>query len=176
MSNSLHFDATRCFNLLKKKETLRNQGIYIWKEPKGEYDELLSYKIILQQQLCYNRKDEYISLIEEFLKETAGKDGDRLAGRSGLFRWQFLILWRYMISDSEILEKEILEQGIQRLTSFYIDPKSREFGDLIEEIRDLCEFLTFDFEEIEEPEEIEEVEINPDEFRTSIEKIYFEIK
>jgi hypothetical protein len=167
MGNYINFDENRYFHLLKEEETLRNQGISLWNDPKGEYNELLSYKIILEQQLCCNRKDQYISLVEEYLKETAGKDGDDL---SDLFRWEFLILWRQIISDLEIFEKEIRDQGIQKLTTFYIDPKSREFFDLIYEIRDLCEVLTFN------PEDIDEFGIHSDEFRTSIEKIYFEIK
>jgi hypothetical protein len=167
-SNDFNFDKNQYFFLLKKRETLRNQDISLWNENYGEYEELLSYRAILEQQFCYNRKDEYIFLIEKYLEETTGKDGDDLSGLSGLFRWEFLILWRHMISDLEIFEQEIHDQGIQKLTNFYIDPKSREFSDLIDQIRDLCEILSC------YPEDT--YGINSDEFRTSIEKIYFQIK
>jgi len=36
---------------------------------------LLSYGVILENQIYYNRKVEYISLVEEYLRENAGEDG-----------------------------------------------------------------------------------------------------
>jgi hypothetical protein len=43
-----------------------------------------------------------------------------------------------------MLKKEILQQGIQKLATFCIDPKSTEFSALINQIVNSCEFLTFD--------------------------------
>jgi hypothetical protein len=101
-SNDFNFDENRYFHLLKKEESLRNQDIYPWNENYGEYEELLSYRAILEQQFCYNRKDQYIPLVEEYLKENAGEAG------AGLFRWEFSILWEYITSDLDILEKKNL--------------------------------------------------------------------
>jgi hypothetical protein len=42
---------------------------------------------------------------------------------------------------------EILEQGIQRLATFCIDPKSTEFSALINQIVGSCEILTFNSKE-----------------------------
>jgi hypothetical protein len=68
----------------------------------------------------------------------------------------------------EIFEKEVLKHGIKRLGSFSIDSKSTDFYDLIDIIKSNCEFVTFD------PEDSNG--INLDQFRDSIEKIFFKIQ
>ena len=68
----------------------------------------------------------------------------------------------------KILKKEILEQGIKRLATFSIEPKSTEFSVLINQIVGLCEFLTFHFED--------RYGITPDQSRDSIEKVFFKLQ
>jgi hypothetical protein len=68
--------------------------------------ELLSYQIVLENQIYYNRKAEYIFLVEEYLRENAGEAGARL------FVWEFSNIFRKDNKPLEILEKEILEEGI----------------------------------------------------------------
>jgi hypothetical protein len=115
------------FNYWKKKKFYENRE---------ERRELLSYGIILENQIYYNRKVEYISLVEEYLRENAGKDGARL------FVSEFFNIFN---KDNKALE--ILEQGIQRLATFCIDPKSTEFSALINQIVGSCEILTFNSKE-----------------------------
>lgn len=74
MTNDINFDKTRYIELLKKEETLKNQEISLLDENLKERRELFSYKIILENQNYYNRKVEYISLVEEYLRENTGKD------------------------------------------------------------------------------------------------------
>ena len=162
MANNINFDKSRYIELLKKEETLKNQEISLLDENPKERRELFSYKIILENQIYYNRKAEYIFLVEEYLRENAGEDGARL------FLWEFFNLFRKDNKALKILEKEILEQGIQKLATFWIDPKSTEFSALINQIVGLCEFLTFD------PEDTYGITL--DQFRDSIEKIFFKIQ
>jgi hypothetical protein len=115
------------FNYWKKKKFYENRE---------ERRELLSYGIILENQIYYNRKVEYISLVEEYLRENAGKDGARL------FVSEF-----FNIFNKYNKALEILEQGIQRLATFCIDPKSTEFSALINQIVGSCEILTFNSKE-----------------------------
>ncbi len=152
---NINFDKSRYIELLKKEETLKNQEISFLDENPKESCELLSYKIILENQIYYNRKTEYIFLVEEYLRENAGEDGARL------FLWEFFIIFK---KDNKALE--ILEQGIQRLATFCINPKSTEFSALINEIVGFCQFLTFD------PED--KYGITLDQFRDSIEKIFMD--
>lgn len=128
----------------------------------NRYIELLSYNIILENQIYYSQKADYIFLLEIYLRGNADKDETRL------FVWQFFKMFKDNNKALEILEKEILQQGIPRLTAFRIDPKSTEFADLINEIVNSCEFLTFD------PEDSYGMTL--DQFRESIQRIYLKIQ
>lgn len=123
---------------------------------------MLSYGVILENQIYYNRKAEYICLVEEYLRENAGEDGARL------FVWEFFKIFKKDLKAFEILEKEILQQGIQKLATFQVDPKSIEFSALVDQIVGSCEFLTFD------PEYTYKMTL--DQFRDSIQKIYLKIQ
>nr|WPV76510.1 hypothetical protein [Naviculales sp.] len=162
MANNINFDKSRYIELLKKEETLKNQEISLLDENPKERRELFSYKIILENQIYYNRKAESIFLVEEYIRENAGEDGARL------FMWEFFKIFKKDNKALKILEKEILQEGIQKLATFCIDPKSTKFSALINQIVGLCEFLTFD------PEDTYGITL--DQFRDSIEKIFFKIQ
>jgi len=162
MANNINFDRSRYIELLKKEETFKNQEISLVDENPKERRELFSYKITLENQIYYNRKAEYIFLVEEYLRENAGEDGARL------FVWEFFQIFKKDNKAFKILEKEILQQGIPKLATFLIDPKSTEFSALINQIVGDCEFLTFD------PED--NYGMTLDQFRDSIQKIYFKIQ
>jgi len=162
MENNINFDKIRYIELLKKEETLKNQEISLFDDNPKERRELLSYKIILENQIYYSRKAEYIFLVEEYLRENAGEDGARL------FVWEFFKIFKKNNKALKILEKEILEQGIQKLATFCIDPKSTEFSALINQIAGSCEFLTLD------PEDTYGMTL--DQFRDFIQKIYLKIQ
>lgn len=164
-TNNIPFNVIRYIELLKKEHTLKNQGISFSNENDKEDLELLSYKVILEPQIHYNQKADYIFLIEEYLRENSDKAGARL------FVWEFFRIFNKINKINktlEIFEKEILEQGIQRFDSFSIHPKSTEFCDLIYIIASDCEFLTFD------PEDTNGMTL--DEFHDSIEKIFFQMQ
>jgi len=63
MQNKINFDKTEYIELLKKEELLKNQGTSLSNENPKEDSELLSYGIILENQIYYNRKAEYIFLV-----------------------------------------------------------------------------------------------------------------
>ena len=162
MENNINLDKTRYIELLKKKEFLKNKGTSLFDENREEELDLLSDSVILEDQIYYNRKAEYIFLVEEYLRENAGEDGARL------FVWEFFNIFKKDNKALEILEKEILQQGIQKLATFQMDLKSTEFSALVNQIAGSCEFLTFD------PEDT--YGITPDQFRNSIQKIYLKIQ
>lgn len=162
MENNINFDKTRYIELLKKQEFLKNEGTFLFDENRKEYLELLSYSVILENQIHYNRNAEYIFLLKKYLRESAGEDQARL------FVWEFFKIFKKDNKTLEILEKEILQQGIQKLATFQMDPKSTEFSDLVDQIVGSCEFLTFD------PEDTYGMTL--DQFRDSIQKIYLKIQ
>jgi hypothetical protein len=57
MFNYINFDKARYIYLLRKEETS------LFNENREEYRELLSYVIILENQIYYKRKAKYISLV-----------------------------------------------------------------------------------------------------------------
>lgn len=162
MENTINFDTTRYIELLKKKQSLENKGTFLFDENREEYLELLSYSAILENQIHYNRKSEYVFLVEKYLRESADED------RARLFVWEFFKIFKEDNKALVILEKEILQQGVQKLSTFQIDPKSTEFSALVDQILGSCEFLTFN------PEDT--YGINLDQFCDSIQKIYLKIQ
>lgn len=156
MGNNINFDKTRQIELLKK------EGTSLFNENREEDLELLSYGIILENQIYYNRKAEYIFLVEEYLRASAGENGARL------FVWKFFTIFKKHNKALKVLEKEILQQGIRKLATFQIDPKSTELSALVNQIVGSCEFLTFD------PEDTYGMTLN--QFRDSIQKIYLKIQ
>lgn len=126
--NAFEFlESTQYIELLKKEEILRNQETSLFNENREEYLKLLSYGVILKNQTYYNRKVEYIFLVEEYLRENASKDEARL------FVSEFFNIFK---KNNKALE--ILEQGIKRLATFCIDPKSTEFSAPINQTVGLC--------------------------------------
>ena len=63
MENNINFDKTWYIELLKKEEILKNEGTSLFNENREEDLELLSYGVILENQIYYNRKAEYIFLV-----------------------------------------------------------------------------------------------------------------
>ena len=65
------FNKVRFFELLKKQKMLQDQNKSLSEENPIERCELSSYGVILENQIYYNRKDEYIGLV--YLKENPGE-------------------------------------------------------------------------------------------------------
>ena len=102
MANNINFDKTRYIELLKKEEILKNEGTSLFNENREEDLELLSYGIILENQIYYNRKAEYTFLVEEYLRDSNGEDG------AHRFVWEFFKIFKKDNKALKILEKEIL--------------------------------------------------------------------
>jgi len=61
------FNKVHYIELLKKDRGLEIKNSSLYKEDRMEYRELLSYKVILYNQIIYNRRHEYISLIHKYV-------------------------------------------------------------------------------------------------------------
>ena len=120
MNSNIKFDRGRYLELLTKEADLLP----------AESDQLLSYQIILENKIYYNQRMKYIGLVEEYLRENNGLDLDA----AKFFVWE----------SFEILENEIRKQGIEKLSTFSMDPQATEFFSLINEIAGVCELVTFD--------------------------------
>ena len=163
------FNKVRFFELLKKQKMLQNQNKSLFEENPIERLELLSYGVLLENQIYSNRKDKYIGLVEEYLKENPGEAEARL------FQWEFCTLFKKDNQTVEIFEKEILEQGIEKLKNFEIDSKSKEFSVLINDIFGSCEFVTFDTKD-NIPFREDSSGITLEKFRSEIGETFLEMK
>ena len=122
-------------------------------ENKKEFLELLSYKSHVENQISYNRKNAYHSLIAEYSAKiiTPAK-----------FRSKFLKMQR---KDSEAIT--IIKNNLERLATFSIDLKADKFSYLIQQIYDVS---TIPFELGLKNG------ISEDQFRDFIEKTYLQIQ
>ena len=111
---------------------------------------ILIFFFLLENQIYYNRRQEYISLIERYVTHEID---------SFVLRVKFFQIRR---EDSNILED--LEKNFERLSNVVIDSKSAKFSPLLEDITSACEYFDFDSEDDERK------------FRADIEKIFLEMK
>jgi|APIni6443716594_1056825.scaffolds.fasta_scaffold61025_2 hypothetical protein len=150
------FNKIRSIELLKKDQSLENKNSSLYKEDRIEYRELLSYGVILYNQIIYNQRHDYISLIEKYVTNEID---------SLLLKLQFFQIQR---EDKKI--KKDLENNIERLSNVLIDSKSDEFSLLIADIFDACEALKSD----SEPEEA--YGITELQFRAFLKKTFLQMK
>lgn len=121
------FNKTRYIELFQKDHYLESQNTTLSKENESEYYELLSYQVVLFHQVVYNRKEEYISLIEQAVT-------GEINYRSLI--WPFIQLYN---EDGDLAEN--LEKDFERLSHISIDSESGEFAKLIGLMFGYCEFL-----------------------------------
>lgn len=150
------FNKVSYIELLKKDQSLKSKNSSLYKENKIEYRELLSYGVILYNQIIYNRRHDYISLIEKYVTNEID---------SLLLRLQFFQIQR---EDKKI--KKNLEKNLERLSNVLIDSKSDKFSLLIVDIFDACEALKSD----SEPEKA--YGITELRFRAFLEKTFLQMK
>ena len=150
------FNKIRSIELLKKDQSLESKNSSLYKEDRIEYRELLSYGVILHNQIIYNQRHDYISLIEKYVTNEID---------SLLLKLQFFQIQR---EDKKI--KKDLENNIERLSNVLIDSKSDEFSLLIADIFDACEALKSD----SEPEKA--YKITELQFRAFLEKTFLQMK
>ena len=132
MSNNF-FNKNRYFELLQKEKTLKNSDL--WESESSESLELMSYRIILEDQITYNNREKYISLLEEHIKEPFYNDLEDidlyLESYSAIV--ELSELFDQDLEDFYLLENKILKEGITILDNFSIDSisNSSEFSSSI---------------------------------------------
>ena len=148
------FNLSRYRELLKKVAILKQQNKFLFDEP--EFMELLHHKASVEQQILFNRKSEYYSLIKKYVDKTLSPD---------IFRAELLEMVK---QDNEKAEKIL--QDFNQLSSFSIDVNLDTFSSSFERISDKC-LQAFEFG----PED-DGYGIPEDEFRNSIEESYFKLE
>jgi len=150
------FNKSRYIELLTKDKNLESKNSSLDKLTELEYSELLSYSIILYSQIVYNRKEEYLSLIEKYLTNEIN---------SLFLRFEFF----HLQTTHDKMTKNF-ENNFELLSNVLIDPKSEEFTRLLEDIAAACEALKSD----DEPDQ--NYGINELQFRAFLEKTFLQMK
>lgn len=150
------FNKVRYIELLKKDQSLESKNSSLYKEDRVAYFELLSYGVILYNQIIFNRRHDYISLIEKYVTNEID---------SFLLRLEF-----FQIRREDLKIQKDFEKNFERLSNVLIDSKSGEFSRLITDIFDACEALKSD----DEPEEA--YGISELQFRAFLEKIFLQME
>ena len=134
------------FNLKNYVELLNKQNL-----TETDQLQLLSYRALVERQISYNRKDEYFSLIKEYLAKKINPS---------TFRGKFLKMQK---QDDDTAQ--IMKENFEQLSNFSIDLELEEgpFSLLIDLIYDNS-MLTVEFG----PED----GISEDEFKVSIENAF----
>ena len=140
----------RYLKLLEKDQRLKNQNSCLYYEDKMEYRELLSYGIILENQILYNRRHDFISLLESYITNEI----DDLS-----LRFKF-----FQIRRESLKIRDDLQKNFEKLLNVSIDSKSAEVSPLIKDIDSYCELCDFDSEDDERK------------FRTCIEDTFLKLK
>jgi hypothetical protein len=131
------FNKIRYLELLEKNNVLKNQNISLCYANSLEYDELLNYQILMEGEIYYSNKTNYIELIERYLNQSMDENGTR----------QFLVKFCQIFREDNKklleIENQILKNGKKRLNEIKMNiPNSSYFSDLIFEIYDSGEDLT----------------------------------
>ena len=111
------FNLTGYIDLIK----MQHSGELVFSD--ANYFKLLGYRTSVTDQLMYNRKEEYYSIINKYLNKTLTLKE---------FRTQFLNL-----QDEDIDKKMVILGNIQELEVFYLVEDLERFSRLIDEIIDL---------------------------------------
>ena len=147
------FDIDRYNELLKKEKHLSKQSNSLIFENKDEWVELLSYGARVENQISYERKKEYYSLISQYIEKVLTPP---------VFQSKFLEM-----EKEDAKAAKMITNDFKQLAIFSVDLKAVEFSSLIGEISDIS-MLAREFG----PEE----GISDQKFRKSIKKTFFQMQ
>lgn len=93
---------------------------------KSEYSELTSYMIVLQKQIYYENRSQYIDLVKKCL------DGEI---NCYALQWDFFEIYQNDMKTLDKLIKKVSQYGIDSEMNFHTDSKIENFSSLL---GDLC--------------------------------------
>lgn len=120
---------SRYFELVAKDKNLEIKGSSLCSENKPEYYELVSYQIILSEQVFYANRFQYIDLIQKYI------DGKI---NCYTFQWDFFDLYYNHLEIYDKLIENLNQSGISSNINFSKDSKKENFSLLVEEMVPLC--------------------------------------
>lgn len=124
---------TRFLELLRKEEVLESENKSLYEVEKSEYSELTSYRIVLQEQIYYENRFQYIDLVKKCL------DGEI---NCYALQWDFFEIYQNDMKTLDKLIKKVSQYGIDSEMNFHTDSKIENFSSLLDDqLVPLCDFL-----------------------------------
>ena len=124
---------TRFLELLRKKKILESENKSLYEVEKSEYSELTSYRIVLQEQIYYENRFQYIDLVKKCL------DGEI---NCYALQWDFFEIYQNDMKTLDKLIKKVSQYGIDSEMNFHTDSKIENFSSLLDDqLVPLCDFL-----------------------------------
>jgi hypothetical protein len=122
----MRLNKNRYFQLLQKNDMLKNQNISLLYDNPPEYCELVEYKRLVQGEMYYSNKSNYIQLIEKYLNQI-NQSIDKDATRR--FMSKFCDIFQEDNKKLLEIENQILKDGRKRLDELAIHPNSICFSE-----------------------------------------------
>ena len=127
----------RFLELLRKKENLESKKNT--SDQLEEHSELISYMIILEKQIYYNNRFQYIDLVRKCI------NNDINCYR---FQWDFFEIYQNDIKTLDKFINNIIRYGLDSEINFFIDSSVENFYSLIaDRLLPLCDFLNYNISE-----------------------------
>ena len=124
---------TRFLELLRKEEVLESENKSLYEVEKSEYSELTSYRIVLQEQIYYENRFQYIDLVKKCL------DGEI---NCYALQWDFFEIFHNDMKTLDKLIKKVSRYGIDSDINFHTDSKIENFSSLLgDHLVPMCDFL-----------------------------------
>ena len=115
---------TRFLELLRKKEILESENKSLYKVERSEYAELNSYQIVLQEQIYYENRFQYIDLVKKCL------DGEI---NCYTLQWDFFEIYQNDMKTLDELIKKVRRDEIDSEMNFHTDSKIENFSLLLDD-------------------------------------------
>lgn len=109
----MKFDKDKCLKLLKERKSLQKEGKLLWDYDKAKNDELISYLILIEDQIFWESRKEYIQRLDLFVSKKITLDH---------FFKQFCRLRGSNLKSARMWENNLEEEA------FVVFPKSTEIN------------------------------------------------
>ena len=124
----MKFDKDKCLKLLKERKSLQKEGKLLGDYDKAKNDELISYLILLEDEIFWESGKEYIQILDLFVRKKITLDQ---------FFNQFCGLRGSNLRSARMWKEEKLEEE-----AFVVNPKSCGFTEIISDLHsfvDACD-------------------------------------
>nr|YP_009059189.1 hypothetical protein [Eunotia naegelii]AHI51136.1 hypothetical protein [Eunotia naegelii] len=116
----MHYNLEKFFKLVKQSDNFRSQNTSMYHEDKTDFFELLSYQIVICNNIFWKERFKFITEMYKFINEEI--DAEEFSNEIWGIR-------NYTMSTIEEFKKDF-----EKLKNLELDPRAREFSILIDNL------------------------------------------